>query len=135
MTVTITIHMVIYALGIFFTWSGCLIGIIKLLLKREVENFKAGITTANSKADQALSAISNHKEASGKQFEELRSELIKINDKPMICTNHMRMENNDQKLFERLDQLHGDIRELTGTIKGMANRLDIINEHLMNGGR
>ncbi len=59
---------------------------------------------------------------------------LKIETMP-VCSNHARMETNDEKLFKRLDQLHGDVRELCGGVKGLANQLELVNEHLLNGGK
>jgi predicted nuclease with TOPRIM domain len=52
-----------------------------------------------------------------------------------LCSNHQRMEQNDSKLFERLDVLHGDVREMVGGIKGLTNSLEIINQHLLISGK
>ena len=62
----------------------------------------------------------------------VRKELDK---RPAVCTNHQRMESNDKDLFVRLDSLHGDIRELVGGVKGLTNSLELINQHLLNGGK
>lgn len=48
-----------------------------------------------------------------------------------VCGNHGRMEDNDVKLFARFDDLHGDIRELTGGVKGLTRAVDMINEYLL----
>jgi len=52
-----------------------------------------------------------------------------------VCANHHRMESNDKVLFERLDDLHGDIREMVGGVKGLTRQLGLINEHLLKGGK
>ena len=54
---------------------------------------------------------------------------------PGVCSNHGRMEKNDVKLFERLDTLHGDMKEMSGGVKGLSATLDLINQHLINGGK
>lgn len=47
------------------------------------------------------------------------------------CSSHSRMEENDIKLFKRFDELHGDIRELTGGVKALTRAVDMINEYLL----
>lgn len=51
---------------------------------------------------------------------------------PSVCGSHLRMEDNDKRLFERLDELHGDISELSGGVKGLASTLDTINQYLLH---
>ena len=68
----------------------------------------------------------------------IEKELLGIKvamESPGVCSNHGRMEKNDVKLFERLDTLHGDMREMSGGVKGLSATLDLINQHLINGGR
>lgn len=50
---------------------------------------------------------------------------------PRQCGNHERMEDNDIKLFKRFDELHGDIREQIGALKGLTRSVDMINEYLL----
>lgn len=38
-------------------------------------------------------------------------------------------------VFKRIDQIHGDLKELTGAMSGVKRAVDLINEHLLNGGR
>lgn len=52
-----------------------------------------------------------------------------------VCSSHSRMEANDTKLMDRLDDLHGDIRELAGGVKGLSRAVDLMNEHLINKGK
>ena len=70
------------------------------------------------------------------RWEKVEKELVEIKaamKSPSVCSNHERMEKNDVKLFERLDKLHGDMKEMVGGVKGLAATLDLINQHLING--
>lgn len=72
------------------------------------------------------------------RFREVEDRITKVEAKVQaapVCGNHGRMEENDVKLFARFDELHGDIRELTGGVKGLTRAVDLINEHLINNGR
>lgn len=81
---------------------------------------------------------SNKEKVINERFTELEKRMTsaesKIKSIP-VCSNHGRMEDNDTKLFERLDELHGDIREMVGGMKGLTNQLGLINEYLLKGGK
>ena len=96
-----------------------------------LETALSKIADADSKATQALQAIIDHKTAVAKDIETLRLE----SSQKLQCNNHQRMESNDEKLFGRLDSLHGDIRELCGGVKGLTKSLEVVNQHLLNGGK
>lgn len=80
---------------------------------------------------------SNKEKVTNERFQGLEKRLAgaesKIKSMP-VCGNHTRMEDNDTKLFERLDELHGDVREMVGGVKGLTNQLALINEFLLKGG-
>jgi hypothetical protein len=81
---------------------------------------------------------SNREKVTAKRFQllERRLDLLEADIKVrQPCGNHDRMEANDVKLFENLDRLHGDIRELCGNVKGISKQLVLVNEHLLNGGK
>jgi hypothetical protein len=56
----------------------------------------------------------------------------KVQSRP-VCGHHARMESNDVKLFERFDELHGDLRGVAGELKSLVGAVNMINEHLING--
>lgn len=43
-----------------------------------------------------------------------------------------KLNTSNQSLNKRLDELHGDIRELTGSVKGLNRAVDLMNEYLIN---
>ncbi|GFO67895.1 hypothetical protein GMLC_14740 [Geomonas limicola] len=68
------------------------------------------------------------------RISKVETDLVKVEAKvgtAPVCGNHGRMEENDVKLFARFDELHGDIRELTGAVKGLTRSNDMINEFLL----
>ena len=83
---------------------------------------------------------SRRRDAGSKRLTGIEARLQKLevsvkNPPPGVCSNHGRMEKNDVKLFERLDTLHGDMKEMSGGVKGLSATLDLINQHLINGGK
>ncbi|AJF07775.1 DUF2730 family protein [Geoalkalibacter subterraneus] len=36
------------------------------------------------------------------------------------------------KVYRRIDQIHGDVHELVGAVKGLNNNLQLVHEHLLN---
>lgn len=134
----ITWPMFLWGFGILVAWTTFLLGIIKYLLTRQLTAFvaeqakaDAKATAADEKAAKALANLTKHKEAMTKVVAELRIEF----DRKSICGNHGRMEDNDKRLFGRLDQLHGDIRELVGGVKALTKSMEVINQHLLDGGK
>ena len=128
---TITFSMVAWGLGILATWTGMLLGAIKYLLNRQIAAFEAKVEAAGATAGKALAGLSEHRQAMAGELADLRVQF----ERKLVCGNHQRMEDNDAKLFERLDRLHGDIRELCGGVRGLTNSMELVNQHLMNGGR
>ena len=96
-----------------------------------LETTLSKIAEADSKATKAMESLTTHKEAIAKELETIRIE----SSQKSLCGNHQRMEDNDTRLFRRLDQLHGDIRELCGGVKGLAKSMEVVNQHLLNGGK
>ena len=43
-----------------------------------------------------------------------------------------KLSSSNQAFNKRLDELHGDIRELTGSVKGLNRAVDLMNEYLIN---
>jgi len=67
---------------------------------------------------------------------ETNIETVKVKVETMpVCGNHARMESNDEKLFERLDLLHGDVREMVGSVDRLTGTLNMVQQHLMSGGK
>lgn len=58
----------------------------------------------------------------------------KLKEQRPSCDNHGRMESNDKRLFERLDAVHGDVREIKGNLEGVKHLSALINEFLLNQG-
>jgi ABC-type transporter Mla subunit MlaD len=139
---TVTWSMIAWGIGLLFTWTGILLGAIKYLLNRQISAFEAKLAEADAKANKALAELSGHKQTIASNLSEhkqaLAGELTALRiefERKAVCGNHSRMEDNDKRLFQRLDQLHGDIRELVGGVKGLANSLELVNQHLLSGGK
>ena len=135
---TITWPMFLWGFGILGAWTTFLLGIIKFLMTRQLTAFIAKqaetdkkATEANIKAADAHIELANQKQAFARELAAMKFEF----SQKSICGNHQRMEANDKDLFVRLDSLHGDIRELVGGVKGLTNSLELINQHLLNGGK
>lgn len=128
---TITWAQFIWGFALLMAWTGLLLGAIKYLLNRQIATFEAKLKEADEKASRALSGLSEQEKALSDNVSTLRIEI----ERKTVCSQHARMEENDTSLFKRLDHLHGDIRELVGGVKGLANSLDLVNQHLLNGGR
>ncbi|MDA8428924.1 MAG: hypothetical protein M0T70_06675 [Geobacteraceae bacterium] len=79
----------------------------------------------------------NKEKVNSSRFKEVEERVTKVEgrvDRMPVCDNHSRIEKNDIKLFERMDELHGDIRELVGGVESLTKTIYMINQHLMNGG-
>jgi len=50
------------------------------------------------------------------------------------CVHHSRMEENDRRLFERLDGINGAINKVDGKLEGIGHTSDLINEFLISQG-
>ena len=56
-------------------------------------------------------------------------------DEKLTRSNHAleeKLGKSNGALNRRLDDLHGDIRELTGSVKGLNRAVDLMNEFLIN---
>jgi hypothetical protein len=131
MTFTLTLSMVVFGTSLLLGWTAFLLGAIKWLLNRQINALETRTASAEKKSTETAAELSKHKQTTS---ETLASLELKFNQK-LTCGNHQRMEANDDKLFGRLDSLHGDIRELVGGVKGLTNSLELINQHLLNGGK
>ncbi len=132
---TITWAQFIWAVGLFLAWNGFLVTIIKVLISREVKGFQSRLEAAEktaSGAEKAVTAVAaDQKQALSATAADLRLEIERKN----VCGQHQRMEDNDKEVFQILRQLHGDIGTLVGEIKGLRNSMDVVNQHLLNGGK
>lgn len=45
---------------------------------------------------------------------------------------HLPTHNDIGGVFKRIDQIHGDLKELTGAMSGLRRAVDLINDHLLN---
>ena len=132
---TITWAQFIWAVGLFLIWNGFLVGIIKVLISREVKGFQTRLEAAEKLASTANSAVAtaaaDQKQALSETAAALRIDI----ERKTVCSQHQRMEDNDKEVFQTLRQLHGDIGTLVGEIKGLRNSMDMVNQHLLNGGK
>lgn len=132
---TITWAQFIWAVGLFLIWNGFLVGIIKVLISREVKGFQSRLEAAEKTAAGAKEAVSaavaDQKQALTEVLGTLRLEFTN----KAICGNHARMEGNDKELFQTIRQLHGDVRELLGGVKALTNSVELLNTHHLNGGK
>lgn len=139
---TITWGQFVWAAGLFLLWNGFLVGIIKILISREVKGFEKRLEAAEKKATEADQGNVETKQAidaataAWKQAltEALGTLRLEFTNKA-ICGNHARMEGNDKELFQTIRQLHGDVRELLGGVKALTNSVELLNTHHLNGGR
>lgn len=131
MNVTITWQMVVAAITMLAGWTGFLLGAIKWLLNRQITALESRVGAAETKAAEAASGLVEHKQTLSDAMATLRLEI----SSKFVCVNHSRIESNDKDLFVRLDALHGDIRELSGGVRGLSGQMRLINEHLLQGGK
>lgn len=72
---------------------------------------------------------SNREKVTAKKFGDHERRLTEVE----TCLKHPRCEYH-LGFESRLDTMHGDIRELTGGIKGLRRAVDLMNEYLINQG-
>ncbi|NVO00022.1 MAG: hypothetical protein HXX17_11905 [Geobacteraceae bacterium] len=134
MTITITWQMVAWLIALAVGWTGFLLGGVKWLLNKQVKSFEDRLAAAEKKAAdaelKASTAITGQSKYREDVIQEIAGLRLELNTK-LTCGNHQRMENNDEKMFTRLDNLHGDIRELSGGVKGLTQTLKMVQQHLM----
>ncbi len=145
---TITWTQFAWAMGLFLAWNAFMVGIIKVLITREVRRFDNRLTEIDLKASnaegstaaltQALAdtqaafkqtltetqatfrqALTEAHAAQRQALTESVSALrLEIGQRP-LCDNHHRMEKNDTELFQTLRMLHGDLQKVIGGIESM----------------
>jgi hypothetical protein len=126
----ITWEMIAWAIGILIAWSGFLLGGIKWLLSRQITAFEAKVADAEAKASKALANHAEHKQAVASDISDLRLEF----ERKAVCSNHQRMENDNEKQFGSLDKMHASIRGISEKINGVANNVDLLLKHHIAGG-
>jgi hypothetical protein len=96
-------------------------------------------------SDHRFDAVSQRFEAQAKRFEAVDKNFVAL-DKKLLemesavkhpdCARHQVLEDklaqSNGAFNKRLDDLHGDIRELTGSVKGLNRAVDLMNEYLIN---
>jgi hypothetical protein len=112
--------MVVFIVSLLIGWTAFLLGAIKWLLNRQLIGIETRVEASEKKTAELTTAQTT-----------MRLEF----SQKATCSNHARMEENDTRLFKRLDQLHGDIRELCGKVGAVVNSLDLLNQHHLNGSK
>ena len=128
---TITWSQFVWGFGLLLAWTGLLLGAIKYLLNRQIAAFETKLTEADAKAVKALADLSTHEQTVTKDISAIR---LEINQK-LVCSNHQRMEDDNKDQFVRMDELHGDIREMVGKFDGLQKSIDMLVQHHINGGK
>lgn len=100
--------------------------IIQLIL-----TFAVWWSSRNKVTNDRFTQLENSKIKLESDLKHLKLEMAK--HKP-ACDNHSRMEDNDKRLFTRLDEVHGDVREIKGSLEGVKNLSAVINQFLLKQG-
>ena len=125
MTVAITFQFVVFATSLLLGWTIFLLSAIKWLLNRQLIGIESKIVENEKMAIETLNGLNLHKESSAKEMTKMQ---LDFHQKP-TCTNHNRMEDNDGRLFKRMDSLHGDMREMLGEMNRVIHTLELLNNH------
>jgi len=72
--------------------------------------------------------ISRRHQATVDQIGSLESRM----DRVEIEIKHAPTKEDFRLLADRVGQVHGDLRELSGSMSGLKRAVDIMNEHLLN---
>lgn len=146
MTITITWQLVVAVITLLSAWTGFLLGAIKWLLKRQITALETRLEDAEGKAVKALAAVTEHKEAITRTVTEhketVTSSLAAIRlefSQKLTCGNHQRMEQNDRETTKQLKEISDGMHEIKGLVEGrmegIGGALDLIQQHLLNGGK
>jgi len=72
----------------------------------------------------------NREKVTAAKFRLLEQRLVEVEfaaRSTPLCCHH-------EDLDRRLTHLLGEVREMSGTLKGLNRAVDLMNEHLLNGG-
>lgn len=96
-----------------------------------VLTFAVWWSSRNKVTNDRFTQLENSKIKLETDLKHLKLDMAK--NKP-ACDNHSRMEDNDKRLFQRLDDVHGDVREIKGNLDGVKHLSALINEFLLKQG-
>ena len=96
--------------------------------------------------EERISAVETSRSSFEAKIQEVKTSLaIEIQDvkaavKSMpVCGNHQRMEENDRFTADALEEINKGLSELKGLVngrmEGIGSALDLIQQHLLNGGK
>lgn len=83
---------------------------------------------------------SNREKVTNRRFEGHESRIVQLESesKHPSCEYHPRLESRIEKMRvgfeEKITAVHGDTREIKGSLTGLARAVDLMNEHLINKG-
>lgn len=95
-------------------------------------------STRNKVTNDRFTQLENSKIKLELDLKHLKQKLL---EQRPACENHQRMEKNDTTIFNRLESLHTDIKNMTGSVskiegslEGIKHTSQLINEFLLNQG-
>jgi uncharacterized coiled-coil DUF342 family protein len=132
----------------FTAWTGLLVGLLRWSLQRNLKSVEASIIEAANKATQAIKDADALKDDLPKALRDMDKELVQR------CAGHNgRLSESEKKiarigaeirnlpqhrhimdLSARIEQLHGDVHEVSGSLRGLSRAVDLMNEFLINQG-
>ena len=85
---------------------------------------------------------SNREKVTAKKFKGIEERVGKVEAAVKTiptCSNHQRMEENDKRTADALEELNKGLSELKGLVRGrmegIGSALDTIQQHLLSGGK
>lgn len=126
--ITLTWQQLTFVISLVLAWAGFLIGVIRWSLKRNLASFEGKIAEANAQATKVAQELASHKEEYQKDRANMERKMAARHD----CQYHQGFE-------KRLDQMNGSINKIEGLIEGrmegIGSSLDLIQQHLLSGGK
>ena len=101
------------------------IGIAQLIMNA-VAWIYAIYSRRNTTTDRRMQALESE---TGRMLDEHADRLARIEEK----IRHLPTHSDVGLVFKRIDQIHGDLRQLAGTMEGLSHAVNLINEYLLNG--